>query len=243
MILVDYREGSKDLLAPLEARGVEVAETDICADVEFVGRGEGGKSVDVGIEYKKLSELIDSMRSGRLQSIQCPRMQEAYAFRYLLIEGEVLYDTKGRLLRRKGRRFFEPLPGGMTVGELYKRLFVLHLQYGMNWHIVKGQRDTITYLEILYRTWTDCDLDEHKSHMAAFTPPRVVPLSDFRDVVERFPGVGTKVSAEAEKLFGGSIRRAVNSASSWAEIKTRDKRGHERRFGAAHAEELERFLK
>src|SRR6266446_2939294 len=122
MIFVDYRQGSHELVAPLQALGLPVEETTLeFGDVAFEGRGEGGKPVSIGIEFKKLGELVQALRTQRLQGYQLKGMRKAFDYSYLFVEGELLYGDAGGLLRRKGKRALVPLPGQMSVSELLKR--------------------------------------------------------------------------------------------------------------------------
>ena len=58
-MLVDRRAGSKELVKPLRKKGLEVVETELeFGDVSFVGKGNGGADVHIGIEYKRLSDLV-----------------------------------------------------------------------------------------------------------------------------------------------------------------------------------------
>lgn len=222
MLLVDDRAGSKELLKPLVAMGLPAILTSLpSADLAFEGRGESGRPVLIGIEYKKLGELVGSLRTQRLQGHQLEKMRDTYEFSYLLVEGEVLFDAKGRLQRRAGRRDFAPLPGGMGVSELYKRLHVLHLRGGLN--VLWGHRvaDGLQQIAALYRVWTDCNLDEHKSHIAVYSAPALVPLSGFRQSVVgmKLPHIGIKTSKAVEAYFGGSLRRALLAPEAeWAKI-------------------------
>lgn len=250
MILVDYRDGSKELAEPLKAAGlpVEVVTLD-AGDVAFEGRGEGGKAVMVGIEYKKLSELVGSLRTERLQGHQLNKMRDpdsGYDYSWLFIEGELHYDTTGKLLRKgwfHGKPQLKPLPGGMTVGELLRRIYVLHLCGGLNPWWTQTRRDTVTAIEILYRTWTDVDLDKHKSHMGIYDAPTLVPISRFRQCVMKFPHVGVKASLAVEMQFNGSLREACNaSVDEWAELQTVDDKGKLRRIGNSYAEQIVQFI-
>lgn len=238
MLLVDYREGSKELIVPLQKMGLPVEEADIDADIAFVGRGEGGKPVDVGVEFKQLRECVDAMRSERLQGVQVPRMVKAYDFRYLMVEGELLYDRTGRLLRRTGRKTFKPLPGGMGIGEFLKRVYVLHMCSGMTFLHTRTRTETLKYVEVLYRAWTDVDMDQHKSHLGSYSAPTPIPVSDFRQAVMKWPGIGFKVSRAVEEAFGGSIAVAATApVTRWAAIQTEG-----RRLGEKTAQRIVTFL-
>ena len=245
MLLVDYREGSHDLVAPLLKMGLPVDECNLpSGDIAFEGRGDGGKSTLIGIEFKKLDELVQSLRTERLQGHQLLKMRDAFNHSWLFIEGELTYDSQGRLLKRCGRKDFKTMPGGMTLSELYKRLFVLHLKGGLNWALATKRTDTLKMIESMYRTWTDKDADEHTSHIAAYQAPPLTPISDFRAAVKAWPGVGMKASLAAEKAFGGSLRRAATATEAeWAALETVDKGGKVRRLGAKFAAELRTFLR
>lgn len=241
MIFVDGREGSKQLVKPLRECGLDVEETTLnSADIYFEGRGEKGAPVAIGIEYKHLSELVGSLRTNRLQGHQLLKMQEdGYDFKYLFVEGELLYNRRGQLLRRAGRRDFKPVAGHMTVGELLKRVYVLHLRGGLNPWWTQNQRATVKSIEALYHTWTDTDLDKHGSHIAIYTPPRIVPISDFREMICRLDGVGVRTSLAIERHVDGSLGRLLQvTAEELSELTTADEDGKERRIGLANAAKI-----
>ena len=219
MLLIDYRAGSDELREPLRKMGLPAESGDILADIAFEGRGEGGAPVMVGIEFKKLAELVQSLRTQRLQGHQLLKMREHFQFCYLLLEGEILHDRQGRLLRRTGRREFSPLPGGMAAGELRKRLLVLHLRGGLNFIHTTKREDTLEWIEALYHTWTDKDLDQHDSHIAIYQAPTLAAISEFRGFFSRIAGLGIRKTLPVEKHFQGSIRRAVNAPrSEWLKV-------------------------
>jgi ERCC4-type nuclease len=221
-LLVDDRAGSHELVKPLRKLGLPVEETRLeSADVMFEGRGEKGASVLIGIEYKKLGELVQALRTERLQGHQLLKMQAAYDFNYLLIEGEVRYGPSGLLTQkaRYGRREDRAIPGKMGVGELLKRLHVLHLRGGLTPLFARALSDTLQQITALYRVWTDCALDEHKSHIAIYRPPALVPVSEFRVFMQSLNGVGFVASKAAEAHFGGNIQKAVNAtAQEWQQV-------------------------
>lgn len=245
MLLVDYRQGSQELIEPLQQMGLDVDQCDLPAgDISFVGKGEKGKQVTIGVEFKKLDELVGSLRTERLQGHQLLKMQDMYDFKYLLIEGELLIDKAGKLLKRVSRRETRPMHGQLSISEFFKRLNVLHLRGGLNWQILHSRRLILKWIEALYRTWTDKALDEHKSHLALYSPPPIVPISEFRDVVRRFPRVGFKASLAVEQAFGGSLKRAVMaSEEEWAAIATTAKDGKRKRLGMEAAKAIRAFLK
>ena len=135
-----------------------------------------------------------------------------------------------------------PMAGGMTVSELYKRLLVLHLRGGLNPVYLRARRDTVQWISALYHALTDKNLDQHRSHLAIYTPPGLVTPSQFRHTIGTLPGVGMKMAREAERRFG-SIRRAINAGpDAWAMLETVDERGHPRKMGMTTARKLEQAL-
>lgn len=245
-LLVDRRAGSCDLIKPLIAMGLPVDEVELSfGDIAWEGRGEKGMPLLIGLEFKKLDELVQALRTERLQGYQMRGMRGVYAHSYLFIEGELLYDKKGRLLKRqKYTKELRPLAGNMTVNELYKRIQVLHLCGGLNPWWTTNRSDTLQSIAALYRTWTDADLDRHKSHLAIYEAPPLVPISDFRRSVKTLHGVGMHASAAAERTFGGSLRRAITAtAAEWAAIEVCSDDGKHRRIGLKVAEQIVKQIK
>jgi ERCC4-type nuclease len=88
-------------------------------DLFFVGRGDKGAATTIGIEHKKVADLIASLRTGRLQGVQLPGMRAAeagatplYDYAYLMVEGEITWNEQGKLTRRVGARAFREIAGG-----------------------------------------------------------------------------------------------------------------------------------
>jgi ERCC4-type nuclease len=106
----------------------------------------------------------------------------------------------------------------MTIGEFYKRLLVLQFRGGLVPWFTRTSTETLRWIEALYRTWTDVDLDEHKSHLAIYTPPSIIPISDHRQMLRKLPGVGTKTSGAIIAHFGSLGKAFASPASDWEEI-------------------------
>jgi ERCC4-type nuclease len=229
MILVDYREdekakGSPGLWQDLRKTKLPIEQTTLDAgDLMFVGNGPDDSEVTVGVEFKKIRDLLSSIRSGRMQE-QIERMQP-YDYRFLLIEGE-WRNEGGMVCVRSGFRDWSPAPGRMSSAELDKRLLGFNLRAGVVVWPTLRRTDTIGWLESLYRDFTDKKWDDHTGHLAFHVPSALVPISDKRDVFARFPGIGVKGSLIVERHFGGSIRRAVAArADEWAEVEGIGKKG------------------
>lgn len=251
MLLIDPREGSKELIEPLKRLGLDVEACHLdFGDVAFVGRGEQGAPLNIGIEYKKLPDLVSSIKTERLQGLQLPGMRAAhpgtdplYDLAWLLVQGELVYDARGTLMRHAGRRSFKPMAGHLTVDQLFKRLTVMHVRGGLNPMWVKDRRDAVRWIAALYRTFTDRDLDKHKSHLGIYRAPTLVPLTQTEDTLRTLPGVGPAVARAAAKRFGTIYGAIVASIEDWAELTTKDDKGKTRKFGESNARKVKEAIR
>lgn len=245
MLLIDDRVGSKDLLKPLKAAGLpaEIARLDF-ADVCFQGKGPNGSALDIGVELKTLSDLVGSLRSGRLAGHQLPGLSSHYDYTWLIVEGLWRHDEAGQVVMYRGKmRGWQPIPGRMTASELEKQVLTLENCGGMHVRYVNSRRDTVRFISNLYRWWTDIAVDMHTSHLAVHTAPTIVPVSDFRQAIMRWPNIGLKTSKAVELAFRGSIRAAcLASIEEWATIETITDKGQARRLGVKAATEIVKFL-
>jgi ERCC4-type nuclease len=248
-ILVDYREGSKHLLRPLQHRGLHAEITTLpYGDLAFTGRGVGDTPVIVGIELKRLTDLVSSLRSGRLADTQLPGMMGTpekpgmYQYGWLVIEGQYRVNKGGQLIHLT-RDGWKPVKGGMHVAELEKQVLTLEMAWGVHVRLTNREEDTVTFVTNLYRWWTDKPMDAHTSHLGGQRPQGILPLSDFRATVEvRCPGMGHAMSLAAEVRFGGSLRKAsMATVEDWAGIQSIDRRGRVRRLGMSKADEVVKF--
>ncbi len=227
MILVDRRIGSNDLLKPLQQAGLEAKLVELeFGDIAFEGKGEQGASLNIGVEFKRLGDLISSLRSGRLAGHQLPGLLKTYDRAWLLIEGNWQHNEQGLVTSFQKGRGWTPVHGKMTAAELETTVLTLELCGGLHVRYVNTRRDTLRFLSNLYRWWTDRALDGHHSHLAVHTPPATFEVSAFRAAVCQWPGIGLKTSRAVEQAFHGSITKAAAaSVETWASIETGDSAG------------------
>jgi ERCC4-type nuclease len=244
VILVDSRAGSQDLIKPLKSLGLPVEETTLeFGDVAFEGRGMGGAPLLIGIEHKRVSDVVQSLNDGRLAGHQMPGMLRTYDRCWLIVEGDWAHDSIGRVTVFKGKGERRPLKGAPPAIELEKRLITLETRGGFRVRHCATRKDAVRFIIALYRFWTDKDLDEHKSHLALHAPDldraMAIPVSDFRRIVAAVPGIGYRTSIAVEREFQGSFRRMMCATEKqWSEIKLRDDHGKEKRLGTARAKKI-----
>jgi hypothetical protein len=251
-MLIDAATGSNEFEEPLRKLGIPVDVTHLdFGDFVFNGRGEGGENLYIGIEFKKLGEFIGSLRSKRLQGHQLIGLTKDFDRRYLLIEGEFHSDKQGRATAFRGKGKPRPLPGAGNAVALEQEVINLQTRGGCWVKETTTRRNSLRFLEAVYRYWTDKDLDEHKSHMAVYAPDLdkglLTPTSDFRRMVCLFiPNIGLQVSKAVEDrcMVNGrpSVRKMLSlDAQEWANLLTTSK-GKTRRLGEARATQIMGFL-
>lgn len=243
MIYVDPRAGSKELVAPLTARGLPVqAETLAFGDLAWISR----ERKVVGVEFKTLSECVDALRSGRLVGYQLPGMfgpQGIYDVAWLLVEGEWKAGDGGAMLvpkwRRRGHLEWTPMPGGMSADEYLKRLNTLIQRHGLNVWPSQNRDQTLAWIQAQYRWWEDGE-HAHDSGTALYQRPIGIgftAVSDPQRAIAAWPGVGLKWSSAALATFLTVEGAATASTEAWASLEHAGKR-----FGNARAERLRQFL-
>ena len=235
--------GSRELLPTLVKLGVPARLTQLdSADFAFEGHGPEGPA-QVGLERKTVTDLIDSLNTGRLQGPpseasrggQLSRLRDAYDFVFLVVEGSWAVDRQGRLTRRR-----RPMPGQMTEDALIKRVLSIYWQSGIRlclWRTIT-RRETAAFVASCYHWFTDKPWDAHTTMLTVYDrgPLTPRPLSLFREMVMRLPGIGLAASTAAEQAFQGSMDRALHgSVADWAAVQMGTSDGGSRRLGETRA--------
>jgi hypothetical protein len=211
VILIDAAVGSNEFEDPLRKLGLPVQVTHLdSGDFAFLGRGEGGTPLLVGIEFKKIGELAQSLNTERLQGHQLLEMVNHYDRRYLIIEGDYHCGSNGDTVVFRGKGAPTRLPGSPPFVVLEQRLFNLQTRGGLITKHTPTRSNTLRVIVAWYRYWTDKDLDDHKSHLAVYAPDiddeLFVGVSDFRRAVKVLcPGIGDKGTKGVEKECNESM--------------------------------------
>jgi len=169
-ILVDDRTGSKHLV-PLLPKGRATLTRLEAADAAFLGKNPdgSGKSVMIGVEVKRLSDLLNSMGSGRLSGHQMVKMQELYHEIHLVVEGKWRVDPNTGLIMvwrmKKGGGQIVPLRIGkrtFTGSALYGYLNTLAVMCGVHVHEARDPNHTASIITFLHAWWQK---ETHSSHL------------------------------------------------------------------------------
>lgn len=224
-LLIDKAVGSKDFEGPLRKLGLPVESTHLdSGDFAFMGRGEGGAPLFIGIEFKKIGELAQSLNTERLTGHQLLEMTPTYDRRYLLVEGDYHSNAAGDTVVFRGKGAPSRLPGAPPFVVLEQRLHNLAVRGGMHVRHTTSRSNTLRVLLAWYRYWTDKDLDEHKSHLAVYAPDidgeLFVGVSDSRRAIKALcPGIGDKASKTVDQWVNGDITAlCAKTIDEWANL-------------------------
>ena len=238
MIQLDDRIGSGELLPYFRPYGIRVEKVRLpFGDVAWEGSGPNGRCM-IGLERKRLDDLVQSMQSGRLSGHQLPGMVETYDYGYLLVEGiwrtsqstgevEVL-ERSGKWERR-----------GIQVRALHNYLFGLSLRAGMLAWKTSNERETVEFVVDQYRMW-EKPWEDHSAHEQTYTGAvamelagggelgrgggrrlflNVRPPTNAEIVACVMPGIGRKLSYRVGKKFGCVANMVRANEVEWGQIK------------------------
>jgi ERCC4-type nuclease len=224
-VRVDPRAGSGPLLPLLQRRGVKGAESAQLSygDISITGNGPGGCPVQVGIEYKKLSDLIQCIDNGRLVGHQLPGMLECYDQVWVLVEG-IWREGKSGMVevpRGSGWRPIVAGSGGFMSTALQGFLLTLQIKLNVRVAFTGTSLQTVDWLYHLNRWWVMKEWEEHRAHLAFDNSAALTLISRptlVRRVAKELPGVGWERSAAVARRFGSVLDMAVADTGEWESI-------------------------
>lgn len=226
-ILVDHREGSGELIPHLRERGLDAVPGDLVesgGDFSFPGWGPKGLCM-VGIERKRPTDLINSMRTNRLVGLQLPRMVEHYDVVYLLIEGIVRSNLSTGLLEQYvGREWREVRLGAQAFEWEDWEKYLTSLEWACRILRSDNVNMTVSTLVAKYR-WFQKPWKEHKSLAGLYYQPYpVIPMElsgkeDYlRLVAAAFPHIGPERSLAVIQRFHTVDEMAAATVKQWQEV-------------------------
>lgn len=227
MLYLDRRIGSEHLQSPLERLGIPVELITMnFADAAFLGHGaEGENSVSLGIEIKKIRDLLNSIQDGRLSGHQLPGLLRSYDAVWLIIEGLWRPSPTDGLLELYVRGKWEALALGRRQ-YLYKEasnyLTTLEMKAGIRIRRTANGEETAHVIADLYRWWNDKAWEQHRSHLslhrhvehALLVSP---PLR--RRIAAELPGIGQDRSGAVAGHFKTTREMLAAGVPEWRAIK------------------------
>jgi ERCC4-type nuclease len=235
-VILVANEEPIDLRHLIERRGVTCDRSLLTyADACFEGNGPTGH-VTIGVERKKIPDLLTCINDGRFTGHQLVGMKKAYRFVFLIVEGEwkphdetgvlmQLYESKNgyqwgelrpRTMYSKLRRFlFSVSLGGVVV--LYTRN-IAHTAFDIteiyHW-FQKPWRDHRSLLDLhLGSFW----LQDGRTDQLMTLPSLTRKPSLVRQWASQLPGVGVKKSEDAERVFKTAREMANADELDWMRV-------------------------
>lgn len=193
------------------------------ADYRIIGNGESGVPETIGIERKKIRDMVNSITDERFSGLQLPGLMKSYQRVYLIVEGywrengngyiEVLAGKKWKVLRYGTRSFYaEEVKGFLETLRIKAGVYVLST--------VTPKHTAQTVLGI-HRWWTSKTYEEHMSHIGVYNPHTVEMLSTasyVKQIASVLPHIGIKKAALVEAKFE-TVRGMINAKiSDWVTV-------------------------
>lgn len=216
MILVDSREGSKEIVAYLPAGSYELTYLE-AGDAAFLGHGpDGPMTYPIGIERKSAYDLLGSFKTGRLNS-QIQKMSGIYRQVYLVVEGRfrVSKDNKQILVPRNGewkesRITYDAIDNYLNtlVDERHVKLKYSYSLQETAWQI--------------FNIYTHCNAEKHSSHLKLDSSWEInpyMPASFEKRVAAQLDHIGSEKAGLAAELFPTARAMANATEEEWMTIK------------------------
>ncbi len=222
MLLLDDRIGSKELdnVINVPHALVHLDYADAC----FAGNGPNNVSWNIGIERKTITDLLNSITTGRLVGHQLQGLLDQFDVIYLVVEGAWRIGPKTGLIEiYRGKRW-------KAVGWNSQRFmgtaitsFLNSLAVMCNVHVWISQNKTQTgrWLSGIYKWWQK-PWEAHKSlkhfHNVPAPVTKLCKPSRLQCVVKEFDGIGWEKAEDISKHFGTIIDFALTDEEELLKI-------------------------
>ena len=235
-IFTDSRTGSVELADLLKDAIVTTLEFGDCA---FSGNGPNGV-IKVGVERKVISDLIQSINSGRLSGHQLPGLLETYDRVYLLVEGQWRASRKDGTVEVFRHGKFKPLGSSrFTSKRVWGYLTALNASTGVTVFITPTMEETVLVIEELEHWWNQ-PWEKHVSHLMVnkLSPPSAYMKpgrpSLIRQIALCLPGIGYDRVMEVEKKFRTVGKMWEADEKAWQEVEGIGKITAKRAYESLH---------
>lgn len=223
MLQVDDRAGSVSLI-PLFPPELVAKRRLEAGDIAFFGNGpEGMFTFPIGIEYKSVSECVQSIINKRFVGEQFPKMANLYRRIYVIIDGEYKEGPDGKLVIPRwvdGKLKWISHGWSMSYRQFDNWQNSLAETGKVIFKSVPDRKHAASAILNLYYCWTR-DYESHKSLFQfdkSQIPPSIPEPSLVRLVAAQIPGIGWKKSEAVEQSFLSVRDLATAEESEWLNI-------------------------
>ena len=204
-----------------------VSATLTAGDFCFPGNGPNNIPVLVGVERKRLRDMINSMRKGRYSGEQLPKLFDHYEYIYLILEGRWKSDWKtGYLVHKPYARWeylsYNSSSSSAPIHALELSSFLTDITTLTPVKLIRteDERDTVNALVTLAHCWAK-PWDKRESHVQAIHQPDqyiTEKASTLRRVAFAIRGIGWERSRTVEEHFGSVEDMATASVERWGKL-------------------------
>jgi len=232
-------------------------------DAMFAGNGEDGDCT-VGIEHKRLSDLVNSMKDRRLSGKQLRGLWRTYDYVWLFVEGVWRPGAGGEIEELCGKEW-RPVFGAQDKYAVNYRQMSAYLHSlslrsrspvnGEPLRVVRTQnpRHTAAEYAALYLGFTEKTWDQHHAHDQIYTevtqPARRAgfvqeKVTTFWKMVAQLDGLDRRAQKVAEYFKGETLAESLGnmvgaSEREWRRVEGVGKTGAKQVWGQLHELEKE----
>lgn len=247
MLQIDKRTGSKELIQErggvywLRGTHQPVVPAILPAgDIAFLGNGPDGEYIGVGIEYKKIGDLLSCMCDGRLSGHQLPLLQELYPAQYwLLVEGVWRGNPQSGLLETLWQNPYSHKPQWIEASVGSRKFTSMEFNSWLTTLLVCGGLrliqsydldGTVQLIAAQYHWWTSKEFEEHRSHLrpdTSGTPTRLLRKPKTQKerskllaerIAAQFDGIGWEKAAKLALKFGTGRKLISATHEDWMAV-------------------------
>ena len=241
MLLIDRREEGSDLVAKVRRLGCDAEYVHLDAgDCCFEGWGEDeagqAKRQMIGLERKRLSDLVNCMRDRRLSGAQLRRMRECYDFSMVVVEDVWRPGENGEIVTFRGGlwRTFYTGKSPVAYRQVLAYLTTLELVGGVTIRRSSGVDETACQYAALWHWFNGKKWREHNSidQIYTITPgdsaasrrgrrgmlPVDRKITRLEMMAAQLPGVDSK-ARDVARYFGTVRAMAEATEKDWQKIK------------------------
>lgn len=223
MIFIDNRVGSREMMRYLPTGSAELTRLQF-ADAMFIGRGPDEIPTHVGIEVKRLDDILNSMVDGRLTGHQLPGLLRDYHVIYLIVEGHYRPNPETGVIQvhnGKPAKWVDLELGTKywTARELHGFCTTIETRYNVHLRRSFDRRESAGLVLDLYHWWTGKIYEAHRSAQAIdFSGEPLLPASTLRRVAAQLPLIGWKRSGAVADHFNNIAEMVLADEKDWKGI-------------------------
>lgn len=223
MIKIDNRVGSKELVDLFPPGRAQLSNLRY-ADLTFTGNGPDDCIWSIGIERKRIRDLLNSMVTGRLTGHQVVGLCNCYDAVYLIIEGIWRTNRNGfiEILKRKVWELLYFGQRAFTAQEVFGFLNSLLIFRGIIVWQTRNAQETVSLALALQHWWSYKKFDNHKSFEAPHLPFACLNKNHGLNLVGQIamglPDVGVTRAKGIQKQFKTPLEMCLATEEDWMRV-------------------------